>query len=79
MPVLSVKTNDLPMLTNVALKFGMPLDVVDTEGRHAYVDMTGDPYRMLTVAVRAGAIPLCIIDNIEHGERVRHYPERPKG
>jgi hypothetical protein len=77
MPVLSVKTRDFPMLRNVALKFGTHLETIDTDGDLVYADLEGDNYRTLTVAVRAGATPLAVVDNIEHGERVRHYPVRP--
>lgn len=79
MPVLSVKTREASVLRNVALKFGVPVDIVDTEDGITYADLTGDPYRMLTVAIRSHAKPVAFIDNIEHHEVVRNYPARPKG
>jgi hypothetical protein len=77
MPVLSVRTRALPTLSNVALKFGVQADVVDTDGPDVYVDLIGSDYRILTVACRVRADILAYLDNIEHGERVRHYPARP--
>lgn len=78
MAVLSVMTRDLPMLRGVALKFGVPLDIVDVEADGtAYADLLGDPYRTLTVAVRAGGTPVAYVDKIEHGEVVKNYPARP--
>lgn len=79
MPVLSVVStvDNFPVLRHTACKFGMALDVIDQTPTEVYVDMAGDPYRMLTVAIRGGAKPLCIIPNIEHGEVVKVYPDRP--
>lgn len=78
MPVLSVKTrrNDYAMLRNVALKSGIQLDLVEVTEGEVYADLIGDARRTIEVSLRANATRLCMIDQIEHGERIRVYPAR---
>ncbi len=78
MPVLSVSTTrpNFATLRNIALKNGVQIDIVDVTEGEVYADLIGDAYRSIQVSLRAGATRHAMIDSIEHGERVRSYPNR---
>ncbi len=78
MPVLSVSVRrpDYAMLRNVALKNGVQCDLVDVSDGEVFADLIGDARRTIEVSLRANATRHCMIDSIEHGERIRTYPAR---
>jgi hypothetical protein len=64
------------MLRNVALKYGVECDHVDTDSEAGvvYADLHAEPRRAIQVSLRAGATRLAIIDQIEHGEIIKSRP-----
>lgn len=64
------------ILTNVALKYGVQCDLVDTDEdtRTVYADLHADTRRAIVVSLRAGAARLAIVDEIEHGEVIKSRP-----
>lgn len=62
-----------------ATKYGVSADrvEVDVEAQRVYVDLfSDDVFRTLKVGVLAGAEFHAAVDHVEHGEKVRVYPNR---
>lgn len=76
---VSVPVERYGILTNVALKYGVSLDLVDTDEDTGtvYADLHADARRAIVVSLRAGAERLAIIDSIEHGEVIKSRPVNP--
>lgn len=75
---VSVPVERYGILTNVALKFGVQVDLVDTDEdtRTVYADLHADTRRAIQVGLRSGASLLAVVDSIEHGEVIKSRPVR---
>lgn len=75
---VSIPASAYPVLTNVALKFGVQADRIDIDedSQTVYVDLHAEPYRAISVGLRAGATFLAAVDEVEHGEVIKSRPVR---
>lgn len=73
---VSVPARSYPVLTNIALKFGVQADRVDIDedSQTVYVDLHADARRAIQVGLRAGASFLAVVDEVEHGEVIKSRP-----
>lgn len=73
---VSIPARSYPVLTNVALKYGVSADLVDTDEDTStvYVDLHAEPYRAISVGLKAGATFLAAVDEVEHGEVIKSRP-----
>lgn len=80
MPVISVSVplGRYGVLAHESTMRGVVCDLVETdeEGGRVYADLSADPYRSLTVAMRVGATPHAVVDEVEHGEVIKSRPVR---
>lgn len=73
---VSIPARRYPVLTNVALKYGVQADRIDIDEQEqtVYVDLHAEPHRALRVGVLSGATFLAFVDEVEHSEVIKSRP-----